>query len=65
MNKTANQSPEILTTKQAAEYLSLAEATLMTWRCTKAVKVPFVKIGQKCVRYRKADLDAFIESNVV
>ena len=66
MNKaiTTNQNPEILTTKQAADYLCLTEATLTTWRCTKAVRVPFIKLGRS-VRYRKVDLDAFIKSNVV
>jgi len=65
MDESTNQNPEILTTKQAAEYICVAEAILTTWRCTKAVRVPFIKISGKCVRYRKSDLDAFIESNVV
>ncbi|EGA64178.1 helix-turn-helix domain-containing protein [Vibrio brasiliensis] len=50
--------------KQAAEYLGLSEGTLAVWASTGRYQLPFVKVGRK-VFYRKSDLDAFIESNIV
>lgn len=54
---------EIFDPKEASVYLKTPEATLAAWRCTKRVRVPFIKIGGN-VRYRKSDLDAFIEANM-
>lgn len=48
-----------LNPKQAADYLGLSVATLATWRSTGKVLLPFFKLGD-AVRYRKADLDAYI-----
>lgn len=54
----------LLNTKQAAEYLGLENhATLYVWRCNGTIKIPCIKIG-KNIRYRKADLDAFLESKL-
>lgn len=49
----------LLTRREAAAYLGVAEQTLAVWKCTCRRSLPFVKIG-RLVRYRKADLDAFI-----
>jgi len=49
----------LLTRREAAAYLGVAEQTLAVWKCTGRRTLPFVKIG-RLVRYRKADLDAFI-----
>lgn len=54
---------ELLTTTEASAYLKTPAKTLVAWRCTKRVKVPFVKIGGN-IRYRKSDLDAFVEANL-
>jgi len=56
--------PELLTTTQAADILGVMPSSLVTWRCTKAVRVPFVKIGH-AVRYRRRDLEAYIEACTV
>ena len=56
MQATSNN---MLTVKQAAEYLGIKPGTLNVWRCTKAVGVPYVQVG-KCVRYKVQDLDDFI-----
>lgn len=48
--------------RQAAEYLSLSPRTLQTWR-QRGNGPRFLKLGRS-VRYRRADLDAFIESRV-
>jgi excisionase family DNA binding protein len=49
----------LLTRREAAAYLGVAEQTLAVWKCTGRRSLPFVKIG-RLVRYRKADLEAFI-----
>ena len=49
----------LFTRREAAAYLGVAEQTLAVWKCTGRRSLPFVKIG-RLVRYRKADLDAFI-----
>jgi excisionase family DNA binding protein len=50
------------TTKQAAEFLQIRETTLQQWRWNG--KSPrFIKMG-RCVRYRKADLEAFMNERV-
>ncbi len=54
---------ELLSRREAAAYLGVAEQTLAIWKCTKRYALPFVKIG-KLVKYRKSDLDAFIARNV-
>lgn len=55
---------ELLTRIEAAEYLGVTPETLAVWHCTKRYPIPVVKIGKLC-KYRKADLDAFIESRVI
>lgn len=54
---------ELLTRRQAAAYLGVTEHTLAVWKCTKRYDLPCVKIG-RLVKYRKSDLDAFIQNNI-
>jgi predicted site-specific integrase-resolvase len=49
-------------TNDAAEYIGLTKATLEAWRCKGGGPV-FVKY-QRAVRYRKEDLDAFIQQSL-
>lgn len=53
-----------LTTRDAAEYVGLAEATLVTDRCTRRLGIPYLRLGRK-ILYRQHDLDAWLESRVV
>ncbi|MBI4293637.1 MAG: helix-turn-helix domain-containing protein [Betaproteobacteria bacterium] len=55
---------DLLTRKEAADYLSVEESTLAVWASTRRYNLPMVKVGRLC-RYRKADLDAFIASRTV
>ena len=55
---------ELIDRHQAAEYLGISPGTLANWQCTGFRKVPHVKIGRR-VRYRKADLERFVEANLV
>jgi len=68
---TSNQVPfgaailrsDLLSRKEAAAYLGLSEQTLAIWKCTGRYNLPYVNVG-RLVKYRKADLDAFIERNL-
>lgn len=50
----------MFTTEKAAEYLGLRDTTLEAWRCRGGGPV-FLKLG-KAVRYRKEDLDKFLDA---
>jgi hypothetical protein len=66
-NKVLPIESNLLTTKQASEYMGkiFSVSKLEHFRCDEDPEgPPFVKIG-KGVRYRKEDLDRYIESNVV
>lgn len=47
--------------RQVAEMLSMSIGTLRMQR-HRRTGIPFVKIG-KCVRYRKQDIEAYLEAN--
>lgn len=51
-----------LDTIEAARYLGLQKTTLEAWRC-RGDGPQFVKLG-RAVRYRQADLDAWIDSRI-
>lgn len=51
----------LLDEKQAAEVLTVEPGTLSVWRSTGRYKILFLKVGRR-VRYRRADLDAWLES---
>lgn len=55
---------EFLTPIQAAEYLGVTVETLALWRCTKRYPIAYARIGRS-IRYKRADLDAFIASRTV
>lgn len=52
-----------LTPRQASRYIGVSEAALRLWRPDG--KGPrYFKAGVKLIRYRKADLDAWIEARL-
>lgn len=53
----------LLTTEQAATYLNVSKAFLERDRWAGA-RVPFVKVGSRCVRYRLSDLEKYIENAI-
>lgn len=55
---------EIMTTAEAAAYLRCGKNTLEWDRCCNKHGFPYVRLGGR-VRYRKADLDAFMAKNAV
>ena len=62
MSHSLEISPRMLDTKAAAEYLDLSPNTLNRWRWSGDGPI-FIKLGN-AVRYRIADLDAFIARGV-
>lgn len=55
---------ELLTTKEASEFLGIPTQTLVNWRFNQRYLLPYVKIG-KLVRYRKSDLVEFVSQHLV
>jgi excisionase family DNA binding protein len=55
---------KLMSQVEAANYLNTSVGVLNTWRCTGKQKIPHIKWGRK-IRYRKEDLDAWIESQSV
>lgn len=62
MSETSSLRDEYLTSKEAQAYLKVSSVTL--WRLVKEEQIPVYKIHNRN-RYRKADLDAFMEANRV
>lgn len=56
-----NANIELLTTKHASEYLQISVGTLAVWRTNNTYNIPYIKCGGR-VRYRRADLDAWLAS---
>lgn len=54
----------LLTPDETAAALDVTPGTLQVWRTTKRYPLKYVKVG-KNVRYRLADVQAFIESRTV
>lgn len=54
----------LMTREEAAAYLRIRPQTLALWLATGRHCIPCTKIGRVC-RYRKSDLDAFIEQRTV
>ena len=55
---------ELLSRREAADYLGIAEQTLAVWKCSKRHYLPVVKVG-RLVKYRVADLDQFLQRNTI
>lgn len=54
-------NPELLTTAQAATYLCVSKAFLERDRWAGA-RIPFIKVGSRAVRYRREDLENYVEN---
>ena len=57
-------SMNLLNEFEAAKFLAISVNTLRTWRSTRRVEVPFIRIG-KCIRYSPESLQKFLESSTV
>jgi len=62
----ALQAQQLITEKQAAAMLAVSHTTLSTWRCRHRYQLPFVRVGGgRAIRYRLADVQAFISAGLV
>lgn len=58
-----NDQEHTLAPRHAAKYLSISEAALRLWR-SHGEGPRYFRAGDKLVRYRRADLDSWIESRL-
>jgi DNA-binding transcriptional MerR regulator len=59
--KAATQTAaDLLTDAQAAEILTIEPRTLRLWRNTRAL--PFLRITPRVIRYRRADLESWLDA---
>lgn len=56
-----NQIP--LNEKQAAKYLGTSHGTLILWR-NQGIGPRYFRAGEKLIRYRRSDLDSWIEARL-
>ncbi len=63
VNPPRTHPEHLLSRQEAAAYIGVQPNTLATWACTQRYDLPYVKVGRN-VRYRKQDLDAFIQRNL-
>ena len=57
-----HNSTQLLTRKQAAQFLGVRENTLAIWATNKRYDLPFYKVG-RLTKYKALDLEKFIQSN--
>ena len=55
---------KLLNQRQAAQYLGTTVGTLNSWRHGGKNTLPFIRWGNR-IRYRKSDLDAWIERQLI
>jgi len=55
---------ELWNREEAAAYLDVKPQTLACWASTRRYGLRYIKVGRN-VRYRRSDLDRFLESRVV
>lgn len=59
--QTQNASSDLLSRREAAEYLGVSEQTLAIWRCSGRYQLPVIKVG-RLAKYRRRDLESFLSS---
>ena len=59
MTDKINQN-QLLSRKEASEFLGVKESTLSVWACTRRYNLPIVKIG-RLAKYRMSDLLKFLD----
>jgi excisionase family DNA binding protein len=55
---------ELVSRQEAAKILSVQPQTLAKWASAQRYDLPYIKVG-KAVRYRRSDLQEFIDRNTV
>lgn len=57
-------NPELMNDAETAALLGIKPGSLPVWRSTKRYALPWIKVG-RLVRYRRADVLAFLESRTI
>ena len=60
----AQSSPAFLSESEAAEYIGISKKTLQRWRFDHKGP-PYAKLNNKLIRYRLADLDEWMNQQLV
>ncbi len=53
----------LLTANEVAEFLQISPRTLASWRANNPNDLPFIRLGNRTIRYRLEDVDDFLESD--
>ena len=53
----------LLTVRETASVLRLSQSAIRSWILQR--RIPFVKLHNKAIRFRRADIDALVASSVV
>ena len=56
--------PNLLTSKQAAQYLNISTRTLANWRSVGRPHLEYTRVG-RTIRYYKSALDSYIAKHTV
>lgn len=62
MTEPGNDPDRLMTAKEAAVYLGYAEGTVRNK--VSAGEIPYVKLASGALRFRRSDLDAWIEGTI-
>jgi predicted DNA-binding transcriptional regulator AlpA len=62
--QVSSANSRLLTADDLAKITGLSVETLAQWRSQRR-GIPFIKISRNCVRYRSADLDAWLQERIV
>ncbi len=60
LQEIIDKTCELVDEQKAARFLGNKPGTLAVWRSTGRYNLPFIKVGRS-VRYRRADLEAWLE----
>lgn len=61
MHAEKNNPEPLMNREEAAKYLGITPGTLAVWDSTKRYNLGTIKVGRRLVRYRRSDLDRFLE----
>jgi len=57
--------PTLMTPKEVAARLGLSVTTLAIWRCTQPGRLPYIKLGNRTIRYDASDVETFLMTRSV